>query len=121
MIQKHCHGNLYKITVKEMKKKLPHDDDLLNNLQRLEPYKQGKDVMRSKFMTMAKQFLDAVSKEDLSKVDFELKNYDTYEVPDVIDRTGGVKYLIDVGKLNDTVNYYGKILIRHTVFWLSCL
>ena len=29
-----------------MKKQLPHDDDLLNNLQCLYPSKQGTEVMR---------------------------------------------------------------------------
>ena len=88
---KHSKGN----------EKLPHDD-LLNNLQCLDPSKQGKEVMRSKFMTLAKQFPDVVSKEDQGKLDSELRNYDTYEMPDVIDRTDVVKYWIDVGNLNDT-------------------
>ena len=34
-------------------------------------------------------------------MDSELRNYETYEMPDVIDRTYVVQYLIDVGKIND--------------------
>ena len=93
----------YQKTVKEMKK-LPYDDELLNNLQGLDPSKQAEETVRSKCMTLAKQFPEVVSTKDHSKLDTELRHYDTFEVLKDINRTDVVKYWVEVGKLNDTLN-----------------
>ncbi|MES9902221.1 MAG: hAT transposon family protein, partial [Sedimenticola sp.] len=101
----------YQRSIQQMQT-LPFDDELIRDIQCLDPAKQGKESVRPAFTKLARHFPDVIPKGELGKLDAELRTYDTYDLPADTDRDDVAKFWVTVGSITDSVQKTFPILFK---------